>query len=110
MVLDLRPNRGRFRRVLAKHLTPIFMMCLRAFALFLSFLLGCARRSIRIEESHYDAQRQNTMLTSGLDGSAEARESLIPQGFGTGVFRRAGSQAGALRPQPAGKRSACLVA
>merc|ERR1740116_461569 len=99
MVLDLRPNRGRFRRALAKHLTPIFMMCLRAFALFLSFLLGCARRSIRIEESHYDAQRQNTMLTDGLDGSAEARESLIPRGFGTDVFRRAGSQAGALRPQ-----------
>merc|ERR1740116_192953 len=104
MVLDLRPNRGRFRRVLAKHFTPIFMMCLRAFALFLSFLLGCARRSIRIEESHYDAQRQNTMLTDGLDGSGEARESLIPQSFGTGVFRRAGSQAGVLRPQLAENR------
>merc|ERR1719221_676589 len=85
--------------LLAKHLTPIFMMCLRLFALFLSFLLGCARRNIRIEESHYDAQRQNTMLTDGLERSAEARDSLIPRGFGTGVFRRAGSQAGALRPQ-----------
>jgi len=73
-------------------------MHLRGLAVFLFFFPGGARRSIRIDHSHYDAQQQNNTLAKGLEVSAEAREALIPLFFGTGVSRQAGLQMGAWRP------------
>jgi len=64
--------------------------------LFLLFLSGGARRSIRIDGSHHNAQQQSNTLANGVKVSAEVWEALIPRGFGTGVFRRRGMQAGAL--------------
>jgi len=70
------------------------MMHLRSLVLSLLFLPGGARRSIRSNDSHRDAQQRNNTLAIGLELSAGAREALIP---GTGVFRRAGLQASTLR-------------
>jgi len=72
------------------------MMHLRSLHLFLLFLTNDARRKIRIDSSHRDAQQQDRTLNNGFEMSAEAREAIIPGGFGTGVFRTTGSQAGAL--------------
>jgi len=66
------------------------MMHLRGLVLFLPFLLGSARRSIRIDDFHHGAQQQNDMVANGLEVSADAREALIPS-----VFRRVGPQASA---------------
>jgi len=71
------------------------MMHLRGLAFFLLCLAGGARRSMRINDSHQDAQ-QNNVRTNGLEVSAEAREVLIPGGSGTGALRHAGKRAGAL--------------
>lgn len=60
--------------------------------LFLLFLQGSARRSIRVDESHRDAQQQNNVFTNGLVVSGDAREALIPGGFEMGVLRRAHSR------------------
>jgi len=68
------------------------MMHLRYLDPFLLFLLGVARRSIRIDDSHHDAQQQNSTLDNSLEGSAEAREALIPGGLGIGANRRGGGQ------------------
>jgi len=76
------------------------MMHLRGLVLILLLRPGDARRSIRVDGSHHDAQQQNDRLASGLEVSAEAREGLIPGGFGRGVLRRVGSQASALREGP----------
>merc|ERR1740122_324382 len=65
------------------------MMHLRGLALFLLCLAGGARRSIRINDSHQNAQQQNIMLADGLEVSAEAQEALIPGTFKTGGLRRA---------------------
>jgi len=81
----------------AKYFAFAFMIRLRSLVLSLFVLLGGARRSIRIVDSHHDAKQQNNILASNLEVSAEARETLIPGGFGTGVFRRTGPQASALR-------------
>jgi len=70
------------------------MMHFRGLVLFLLFLLGGARRSIRINDSQQDAQKQNNSLTNGLDASAESQGVLIPAGFRTPVVRRAGPLAG----------------
>jgi len=63
---------------------------LRSLVLFLFFLTGGARRSIRIDESHHSAQHQSNTLANGLEVSSETRETLIPGG----VFLPAGPQAG----------------
>jgi len=72
------------------------MMHLRGLVLFLFVLLGGARRSIRIDDSHHDAQQQHTRA-NGLGASAVAREALIPVGLRTQVSRLAGPHAVALR-------------
>jgi len=72
------------------------MINLRSLRLFLLFLPGGARRSIRIDGSHRDAQQQNNTLANSAGASSGAREALIPWGLATGVFRRQGLQAGAL--------------
>jgi len=76
----------------------MFMMHLRGLAVFLLSFPGGARRSIRIDHSHYDAQQQNNSLAKSLEVSAEAREALIPQFFGTRGSRQPGLQIGAWRP------------
>jgi len=82
------------------------MMHLGTLLLFLLFLPGGARRRVRIDGSRQDAQQQSNTLTEGLDVSVQAREALIPGGYGTGVFRRPCPQAGALREgfKQAGRR------
>jgi len=69
------------------------MMHLRGLVLFLSFLPRCARRSIRIDDYHHDAQQLKNAQVNGFEVSAEAREAFIPWRSGMGVFRRAGLQA-----------------
>jgi len=73
------------------------MIHLRVLSFFFIFLRGGARRSIRIDHAHYDAQQQNNTLANGLEVTAAARETLIPASFQTGGFRRAALQAGTLR-------------
>jgi len=74
----------------------VFIMCLRGLVLFTLFVPGAARRSIRIDHSAHDAQQRNNALTKALEVSAEAREALLPGGFGTALLRRRAPQAGAL--------------
>jgi len=74
----------------------IFMMHLRGLVLFLSFLLGSARRSIRIDDFHHGAQQQNDMVANGLEVSADAQEALIPS-----VFHRVGPHFGPHRAKVA---------
>jgi len=71
-------------------------MRLHVLVLFLLFLPGGARRSIRIVDSHDGAQQQNNTLADYLEVSTQAQEALIPRGFATGVLRRASLRAGAL--------------
>lgn len=68
------------------------MMHLCGLVLLLLCLAAGARRSIRINDAHQDAQQQNT-FANGLEVSADSRETLIPGG----LFRTAGPRAGALR-------------
>jgi len=86
------------------------MMHLRSLVLFLLFFPRGARRCIRINGSHDGAQQQKNTLANGHELLAEAREALIPVGFGTGVFRHAGLQAGAWREgsTQAGRRAGHL--
>jgi len=49
---------------------------------------------MRIRDSYHDAQQQNNTLANGLEVSAEAREGLIPGGFGTRISRLSRSQTG----------------
>jgi len=83
------------------------MMRVRSLVLFLLFLAGGARRSIRIDDSQHGAQQQHNMLAKGLEVSTETREALVPRGSGIGVFLRAGPQAGASREvsNQAGRRA-----
>jgi len=85
----------------------MFIMHLRSLVLFLLFLPGGARRSIRIYGSHHDAQQQNSTLANSLEVWAEEREALIPGGFGMGFFRRAGPHADAFQEdyKQAGRRA-----
>jgi len=71
-------------------------MHLRGLVLLLLCLAGCARRSMRFNNSHQGVRRQNSTLANGLEVSAEAREALIPGAFWTDTFRRAGPQTTAL--------------
>jgi len=54
------------------------MMYLRGLLLCVLCLPGGARRSMRIAESHQDAQQLGNMLANDFKVSAEAREALIP--------------------------------
>jgi len=86
------------------------MMHLRGLILFLWFLLRVARRSIRIDDSHHDAQQQNNTRANGFEVSAEAWQAFIPRGFGTGAFRRATPHTGAASegPEQDGRRAGHL--
>jgi len=68
------------------------MMHLRGLVLLLLCLAAGARRSMRINDAHRDAQQQNT-LANGLEVSADSREAFIPGGR----FRAAGPRAGVSR-------------
>jgi len=68
------------------------MMHLRGLVLLLLCLAAGARRSMRINDAHQDAQQQNT-LANGLEVSADSREAFIPGGS----FRFAGPRAGVSR-------------
>jgi len=70
------------------------MVHFRGLVLSLLFLLGGARRSMRINDSQQDAQKQYNSLTNGLDASAESKWVLIPAGLRAQVVRRAGPLAG----------------
>lgn len=54
----------------------------RDLVLFILFLPGAARRSIRIGDSAHDSQQQTNTLTNTLEVSADARETFLPGGFG----------------------------
>jgi len=72
-------------------------MHLGSLILLLVSFPGCARRSIRLVDSRHGTKQQNSTVGSSLEEvSVEARDVLIPGGFGGGFFRRAGPQAGAL--------------
>jgi len=73
----------------------VFTMYLRCLVLILLCRAVDARRSMRVIDFHQDAQQQNNTLATGRKVSAVAREALIPEGLGAGIFRRAGPQMGA---------------
>jgi len=75
------------------------MRHLRGLVLLPLFLSGGARRRIRIDDTYHGAQQQNNALANGLAVSAVSQETLIPGGFGTGLFRHVGLGAGALREE-----------
>jgi len=54
------------------------MMRFSCLVLFTLFLPGAARRSLRIDDSHNEAQQQNSTLAKAFEGSAEARAAFIP--------------------------------
>jgi len=54
------------------------MMHFRGLVHLTLFLPVVARRSFRLADSHHDAQQQNNIVTKTLEGSAEAREALLP--------------------------------
>jgi len=98
------------RRVSAKYIALIFTMQSRGLVLLLLFLPGDARRSIRIDHSHYGAHQQNNVLANSLKVSAEAHETLIPGVLRTGVSRRAGRRAtNAMSVAAAGGQSSAPV-
>jgi len=78
------------------------MPFLRGLGLFLLFLSGGGRRTIRIGDSHHNEQhKQKNTLANGLQLSAEAQEALIPGGFGTRVLSHASPQTADLEPHRA---------
>jgi len=86
------------------------MQHLRGLVLFLFFLPGGARRSVRIGDSRGDAQRQENTLSNRFEVSAKAREAFIPMDYAVRTFRGAGPRAGALREgsRPYGRRAGHL--
>lgn len=68
------------------------MLRLRGILLFQLCLVGGGRRSMRINDSRQAAQQHNNMVANGFEVSAEVRGELIPGGFGTSVFHRAGQR------------------
>jgi len=69
------------------------MMHFRSLVLFLFFLACGAHLSIRIDDSRKAVQQEDNRV--GVSG--DAREVLIPGGFGTRIFGRASPQADAVR-------------
>jgi len=61
------------------------------------FLASCARRSIRIHDSHHDVQQEDTSLANGLEAAIEAREALIPRVMRSDILRGVRQQVGASR-------------
>jgi len=55
-------------------------MHIRGLVLLLFVFPGGARRSIRVDDSHRDAQQQSNAFANGLDLSVEAQDALIPGG------------------------------
>jgi len=82
------------------------MMHLRGVILLTVFSLGVARRSIRIDRSRHDAQRENNSITEALEMSAETREALLPGGFGKAPFCAQGAPCSR---QPFGARRATVA-
>jgi len=52
------------------------LLCVLVFSIV--FLPGGARRSLRILDSHNDAQQQDNALTKGVEGSVGVREAWLP--------------------------------
>jgi len=80
--------------VTAKNLPFVFMMHLPGLVLLTLFLRGVARRSLRIDDSHHDAQLQNNTVAKALQLSAEVWNALIPGRIGNPMYavRRAGAR------------------
>jgi len=74
-------------------------MHLCGLVLFLLCLAGVGRRSVRINDSHHDAQQRSDKLANGLEVSAEAREAFNPGSLRPSIFHRAGTNTGALRKE-----------
>lgn len=69
------------------------MMRSVSYVLFLVFLPGGARRTIRISGSRHGALQRNNTLATRLELSAEARDVFAPAGFRTGGLASAGPRA-----------------
>jgi len=59
-------------------------------------LRSTARRSMRTDDFHQDAQQLNNTLIESLEGTADAREAFLPGGFGKKWFLGDRPPAGAL--------------
>merc|ERR1719432_333254 len=73
------------------------MMQLRGLVLFTLFLSNAARRSMRVDDSHHNAQQQDNTLIETRGVSVEARDALLPGVLGKALSRGRGSRPGALR-------------
>lgn len=70
------------------------MMHLRGLVLFTLFLLGAARRSVLIGNSHHNAEQHTNTLSQALEGSVEALETGLPRGFWATLLALAGASVG----------------
>jgi len=66
------------------------MKHLRGIVLFLLCLAGDASRSVRISDSHQDAQQEINTLASGVEVSVVAQEALIPGAVKLNAVKAAG--------------------
>jgi len=69
----------------------------RGLVLLTLLLCGTARRSIRIDDSHHDAQQQTKIRITALEVSAQAREALNPNDFINALSTHQRPRAGVLR-------------
>jgi len=85
-------------------------MHLRELAFLLLLFPGRGRRISRTNDFHLGAQQQKDKVANGLEVSDVSREALIPGEARTGLFRRAGPRAAALRDEsrPDGRRAGQL--
>jgi len=77
------------------------MMHLHSFILFLLFLPRNSRRSLRIGDSHHDAQQQTNAVSKVFEVAGNARQAFFPRGCSMGKFRRHGPQLARLGPRRA---------
>jgi len=74
------------------------MMHLSGLILLVFCLPAGSRRSMRVSDSHQDAQQQESAIANGLELSVEAREALIPNALRRGAVRRARPQIQSMTP------------
>jgi len=75
---------------IAMCLPRVVMVHLCGLVFFTLFLPGAARRSVRIGESHYDAQQQNHTFAKTFEVLSVARDTFLPGVSGEALFHRQG--------------------